>query len=384
MTWNGQILAGGPKSDDTQIARVLQILLHYRNEGVRRKDLMRILDEDSSADDVHHLLRTVIYNVRRKLKEVGLPGPQYIEFRGGKYYWASDVQVWEDAGAFEDLYARAEAEDDPEIKEELYREACYMYNGEFLPNQMRLVWVSDEDRRYTNIFSLCVEVTAEFLRRRRDFAALEELGRHASRVSPFNEWEALIMEALTSLGQYKQAQELYEKTVEMYQREMGIKPSISMINKLDAHASRLEYRSASPDEIYEQLQEDLSGKGGQFCSYPVFKGIYKMIRRANNYISEGTFLMICTLTGAGEMKNKQKSRLGSEKMPGLSDMIIAGICDSLKDDDLVCRFTRDQFLVLLMDRTVETCGTVRDSIDANCRKRGLDISLEYDIRPVVE
>lgn len=380
MVWNGQTLMGGTHSDDTQLARLLQVLLHYGNKGVSRNELVRILDEDSKSDDINHLLRSVLYNIRRKFKELGFPESDFIEFREGRYYWTSDVKVWEDARAFEDLYTRAEEESDPLIRKKLYLEACFMYIGEFLPHQMRLPWVSDEEMRYSKIFKNCVEMAAEFLRAGEDYLALEELGRHASRVSPFSEWEALTMEALTAQGQYRRAQELYEKTVEMYQKEMGIKPSINLISKLDIHASILEYRSASAEEVYEKLSENVAGQREQFCSYPVFKGIYRMIRRAGNYISKDTFVMICTLTGTGE--NTRKSRLNNKKMAELSEKIINAICDSIKSDDLICRFTRDQFLVLLTDRTPEGCEVVRDRISHRCGQRGINVSLDFDIRPI--
>ena len=83
MTINDMVLTSGTKSDDTQLARLMQILLHFTDRGVERSKLIQILDEDSNADDVHHLLRSVLYNARKKLKTLGLPESNYIVFKNG-------------------------------------------------------------------------------------------------------------------------------------------------------------------------------------------------------------------------------------------------------------------------------------------------------------
>lgn len=382
LSWEGRDLTAGSKSEDTQLARMLQILIHNRDKGVERSKLMQVLDEDSNAEDVHHLLRSVLYNLRKKIKEAGLPESIRIEFKNGRYYWTGDVDVEEDAECFEKLYVKAKKEEDPELREKYYTDACFLYKGEFLPYQTRLAWVSEEDRKYTQIFRECIEEAAECMRERRDFVSLEALGRHASKMSPYNEWEALTMEALVSLGRFHEAQTLYEETVELYQKEMGVKPSLNMIAKLEVFSARLEHRNASPETILNMLSEENIGRGGFFCTYPIFQGIYRMMRRSMDRCGRYAFLMIVTLTNYNTIEDTSEMSPDLDALSKLSERMKTVICNSIRRSDIVCRFAKDQFLLILMNRDIEGCWVVRDRINRNFRLGGYNISLEYDITPV--
>ena len=70
ITWQGHQISGG--SRDSQFARLMGILLHYSETGVERGRLEDMLFEDSSSMDPHHMLRTVIYNAKKKLEKAGL------------------------------------------------------------------------------------------------------------------------------------------------------------------------------------------------------------------------------------------------------------------------------------------------------------------------
>ena len=381
LSWEGRDLTAGSKSEDTQLARMLQILIHNRDKGVERSKLMQVLDEDSNAEDVHHLLRSVLYNLRKKIKEAGLPESIRIEFKNGRYYWTGDVDVEEDAECFEKLYVKAKKEEDPELREKYYTDACFLYKGEFLPYQTRLAWVSEEDRKYTQIFRECIEEAAECMRERRDFVSLEALGRHASKMSPYNEWEALTMEALVSLGRFHEAQTLYEETVELYQKEMGVKPSLNMIAKLEVFSARLEHRNASPETILNMLSEENIGRGGFFCTYPIFQGIYRMMRRSMDRCGRYAFLMIVTLTNYNTIEDTSEMSPDLDALSKLSERMKTVICNSIRRSDIVCRFAKDQFLLILMNRDIEGCWVVRDRINRNFRLGGYNISLEYAITP---
>ena len=384
MSWNGRVLTSETKSSDTQIARLLQMLLHFRDRGVERSRLMELLDEDSNADDVHHLLRSVIYNARRKLKEAGLPESRYIEFKSGRYYWTKDIPVLEDAKQFEDVCSKAQKEPDPEKKAQLCREACFIYRGEFLPQQTRLIWVNEEERRYTQMFKMCVEIAAEHMRSTNNYQALEVLGKHASKVSPYNEWETLTMEALISLGRHRDAQELYERTVDMYQKELGVRPSVNMIARLEAFSARLKHRTASPEDIQVELSESEMERGGFFCTYPIFQGIYRMMRRSMDRCGRYAFLVICTLTNYNKIEDASYNSPDNEKLSKLSERMKTVICNSVRRSDIVCRYAKDQYLIILMNREVEGCLVVCDRIDRNFRLGGYNIKLDYDISPVRE
>ena len=384
MTINDMVLTSGTKSDDTQLARLMQILLHFTDRGVERSKLIQILDEDSNADDVHHLLRSVLYNARKKLKTLGLPESNYIVFKNGRYYWTEDIPVVEDARQFEEKCAEAVSAADPDERLRLLGEACYLYKGEFLPYQTRLIWVSEEERRYSQMFHACVGSYADMLRESHNYAEMELVGKHASKVSPYNEWEALTMEALVAQGRHRDAQELYEKTIDMYQKEMGVKPSAEMISKLNAFSERLEHRSTTPEIIQKELSEDDVKRGGYFCTYPVFEGIYRQMRRSMDRCGRYAYLMIITLVNGNTIEDASHTSPDNEQLSRLSDNMKSIICESVRRSDIVCRYAKDQFILILMNRNIEGCEVVRDRINRKFKDKGYNLTLEYDISPVRE
>ena len=164
MTWDGIPLTGESKSSESQFICLMEMLLHMRDTGVTRDQLEHTLFEDRDIDDVHHALRSVLYNARKKLKSCGLPEADYIVSEKGVFTWTKDIPVAEDAYEMEMLIREAEQETDPARKKELYLDACYKYTGEFLANQIGTVWIAKEARKYREMFFDCMDKTTAILR----------------------------------------------------------------------------------------------------------------------------------------------------------------------------------------------------------------------------
>ena len=86
--------------------------------------------------------------------------------------YLADNKVIEDTEIFQSHYEKAkalEAFDRKEHSDEMlqyYLEACYTYTGEFLSSYIGEAWVSQEAKKYQEMFAECVNKTAEQLRRR--------------------------------------------------------------------------------------------------------------------------------------------------------------------------------------------------------------------------
>ena len=85
MVWNGEYLAGGTRSSETQFAYLMQLLLHNRKSGISREQLNKNLFADRDVKDFNHAARSVIYNARKKLKAAGLPDVNYTTPQRGIY-----------------------------------------------------------------------------------------------------------------------------------------------------------------------------------------------------------------------------------------------------------------------------------------------------------
>ena len=255
VSWNDVTIVGGANYTESQFVYLMQILLHAGSKGVSRAALEEVLFEDREIANIRHATQSVIYNAKKRLQKAGLPDVNYIEQRGGVFYWTDQIPVSEDAAEFEDLCARAEAEDVLEEKLRLSLAACYAYTGEFLANQAGVLWVAQEAKHYRAKFCAIVENAAGLLRILQDYTEMEALGRYAAKIEPLCNWELLTMEALAATGKYDEAIKLYEDTVSLYMREQGLRPSKNMMEMLSKLGDQMQHTH----EVLDEIQDHLSG-----------------------------------------------------------------------------------------------------------------------------
>lgn len=359
--WEGRLVTGGAKSSESQFIYLMQILLHNREEGVSRDNLEQVLFGDRDIDDIHHALRSVIYNSRQKLKAAGLPEGKYIIQKKGIYYWASPIPVAEDAERFRNLCRKAEEETDSAEKLRLYLEACHCYTGDFLANQTAMPWVAQESKKYREMFCSCVEKAVALLREEGDYRQMKELGIYAAQINPMSDWETVAMEALMSMGQYEEARKLYDDTVEMYFQEQGLRPSGRLMKLFNELGDRMDRRYDTMDNIQRSLEENASDMdGGYICAYPVFQGIYRMMVRMMERGGQSVYLMLCRVVDSKGNPMKEGSVLEE-----LSRRLEETIRISVRRGDVISRYGKGQYLVLLVNTTRENCGIVQKRINWN-------------------
>lgn len=369
VSWNG-ILLFESSAGETQFTCLMQMLLHCCKEGVDRARLLEELFYDREVQDATHSMNVLFYNARRKLRQLGLPACSYMEKRNGKIFWTGEIPVREDAADFEELLREAaDLPDEDSACLPLLLKAAESYLGEFLPNRASSLWVSHEAHRYRELFGDCVRRAALLLREQKDYARLEKLGRHASRVQPFYDWERLTLEALIAQGRAEEAKTLYRETEQRYFQELKLRPDKRMA---ELH-SRIEALTPPDykrlDNIQKQLADDKGlGEGACFCLYSTFECLYQAVQRRLPRSGGTASLMLCTLDRAAGQEEQN------------SDFRIA-LCGALRQSDVVCRYGQTQYLVLLMDTAPEACATVQARINARLSPAER-AAVRYDVKPV--
>ncbi len=379
ISWNGRLIAGGAKSSETQFSYLMQLLLHNKEQGVRRSDLEQVLFGDRNIKNQHHAMRSVIYNARKRLKAVCLPDAEYIECRGGIYYWTDEIPVAEDAGELERLFREAQKEEDPERRLGLWLDACHCYTGEFLETQAGLTWVAKEARRYREIFCICVEEAAVLLRERQDYVQMEALGRYAAKIYPFSDWEAVTMEALVSSGRDDEARKFYDDTTSLYLEELGLRPSVRLTELLHRLGDQIGHRYTAFDEIQaELLEKEEKEPGGFLCTWPVFQGVYQMIRRMVERTGQSAYLMLCTIVDS--KGNPVKDGFVLER---LSERLCGVLLQSVRRSDVVNKYGKGQYLLLLLNTTQEDCRVLQRRINGRFRVGRQRIGVHYYVKSVI-
>lgn len=186
----------------SQVVLLLQAVLH--NHMISRSQLQEILFEDRDISNPTHHLHVVVSKARKLLADEGLPGATIIT-RNGIFYWNDEIQVIEDAREFEKA-----------AREKRWEDACRIYKGTFLQNYQGILWISNEARRYEEMFAFVMQnIQAEP-------GHMIELGTHAAKVQPYWNHERLVVEALLKLGKKKEAERVIKETTKKYMDEMGI------------------------------------------------------------------------------------------------------------------------------------------------------------------
>ncbi len=397
MTYNGKSIEGR-KNGNSQFASLMQMLIHYKNKGVKREQLEEVLFGDRDVDDVHHALQSVIYNAKVKLKNSGLPKDiNYIEIVEGVVYWTKDVPVWEDATEFDKLYRQVDDLDkklaekpedrtDADIQEELklLDQVIMLYKGEFLPSGILNLWIASENQRYEMLMKECVDKTANLFRLKNDYESLESLGCYISKLQPYGEWESLTMEALVVLGRYDEARTLYADTVERYFEDRGLRPSENLMKSLESLGNQVVHSYEVLDEIQLKLMEqkekpEEDGHKAYLCSYPTFRGIYQHLARMLDRSGQSIYLMSCSIVDSKGNPMKESPTL-DELAGRLQDTLLK----NLRKSDVVNRYGRGQFLVLLINATREDCDIVQKRIDQHFLTSRQRTGIRYHVNALLD
>ena len=371
---NGELITEN-RHRDSQFNYLMQILLHFREKGASRSLIEDTLFMDREVEDMKQSLRTVLYNTRKWLKSKGID-EDCIVMEKGVYYWKSSFAVEEDASMMEEYINKAGETDDIEEKQKYLSDAVRLYTGEFLKMHGGFLWVADEQRKYSNLFRLCVEDLSEILRSKKLFAELKKLGEFASKSDPYNNHEALIIEALTEMGKYDEAQELYEETIMNYTIEFGQYAS----ETIDEVAAKLGERMSHDHEELEAIKLKLMGSNnptnnhGYFCTFPVFQGIFQSVMRTMERKKDVVHLMLCTI-----VDENGKPITKGKKFDEISDKLCTTIVESVRRTDTVTRYGKGQFLILLINTTRENCTVVQQRINEKFIRGYQKISIQYDI-----
>ena len=396
MIYNGKSIEGR-KNGNSQFAALMQMLVHYKNKGVKREQLEDVLFGERDVDDIHHALQSVIYNAKVKLKNSGLPKDiNYIEIVDGVVYWTEEVPIWEDAAEFDKLYRHVDALDkklaekpegstDEEVQKELklLDQILMLYKGEFLPSGTLNLWITSENQRYEMLMKECVDKTANLLRLKNDYEKLENLGRYISKLQPYGEWESLTMEALVVLGRYDEARNLYADTVERYFDDRGLRPSENLMKSLESLGNQVVHSYEVLDEIQLKLMEqkekpEEEGHKAYLCSYPTFRGIYQHLARMLDRSGQSIYLMSCSIVDSKGNPMKESPIL-DELAGRLQDTLLK----SLRKSDVVNRYSRGQFLVLLINTTREDCDNVQKRIDRHFLTSRQRTGIRYHVNPLL-
>lgn len=343
----------------TNTIKLLQILLHaslieqHGSHGISRAQLLEELFGREELANVGNNLRVTVFRLRKMLIEAGLPEYDYIVKEKGIFYWRSPMPVELDVAQFIDYIKAGEDESDEKKQMELWEKACRLYKGELLPMQSGEDWVIMNGVHYKELYSRILHKLCAYKKAQKEYDDILELTDNAMAIYPFDEWQAVKIDALMCLNRYKDAYQLYDATSRMFFEELGITPSQRMLDQFQEMSEKMGRKHHAAGEIKDDLRESEYEDGAFYCSLPSFRDNYRLVRRIIERNGQSAFLMVCSLTdGKGHpLENR-------EKLDVLSMELHRAVKNSLRRGDSFSKYSPSQFLILLMGTNQENCEII--------------------------
>ena len=347
------------KNSATKVLKLLQILLHYSGVrgGIPRNQLLEELYGREEVSDAANNLRVTVHRLKKMLADSILPDYEYIQIDNGIYRWKSPMTTWVDVIDFSESVKAGENETNEAERYRLFKNACLLYQGEFLPELSGEDWVIINSVGYKKQFSTALSGVWEYLKYVENYQEMLEMATDAVWIYPFDEWQAMKIEALMGLDRYKEAMDFYEETSRMFFEELGISPSVRTMKLFEEMSAKLTGNYQAAGEIEDRLKEEAEEKGAFYLSLPSFRDSYRLFQRILERNGQSAYLMVITL-----VDGKGRPAEGTERQEEFSRKLRTAIQKSLRRGDSFTRYSPSQFLILLIGTNKENCKLIFNRI----------------------
>lgn len=375
MEYRGKLISL-ERSHWTKANQLLQRLL-CSPDGIEREQLWHDLFLHEDVANPSGSLRTLLFRLRKSLKEQGVPGEDYVHIRKRMYYFEPDCPVECDIYEFEHAIEAADKETNEEVQYSLLKKAEELYAGEFLQGLGTVDWAVVLNVKYKKMYTNCVGRLCEVCRKNKEFKSMKEIAEKASAIYPFDGWQSYQMEALVALGCEKEAVALYENTEQMLLEELGVALPQRMIDMMGELGKQVRSKTNLMSDVLARLNESEEVNGAYECTYLNFVECYHLVSRMIGRTGQSAWLILCTVTDGKGYALGSGSRLEQ-----LQEELAVSIRTSLRKGDMFVRYSDNQYLILLVELKQEDCKKVVSRISANLTNSSRKKYYTYHIAPV--
>ncbi len=359
------------------LTRLLTYMICNRNKSVTAQELIEFLWAEKESDNPAGALKNLMYRLRNLLKKTW-GAYDFIQTGKGTYQWNPEIILHVDMEEFE-LCCKNTGED---IEEQLAmsRRAFSLYQGPLLPELSGEYWVISMSTYYQSMYLKLVKHFAKLLEEQKNFVEEEEVCRKAIQLEPLDEEiHCFLMRAMIAENKHKMAVEHYQETVKYLYDTLGVRPS-EELQELYENMQKIQHdHESNIDIIQEDLKEKNLPTGAFLCEYGVFRKIYALESRSTSRMGISVHLSLVSMHL--NFQSYSDGEIQHDKMKEGVALLEETLLRGLRASDVICRYSVNQFLVMLPACQYEDAKMVMNRLKNMFYRSGKmkDVILQYSI-----
>ncbi len=331
------------KSSGSKLEHLFLLLL-YREEGIERKELCRILYGDMDAQKAGNSLIALVFRLRKGLIDNGLPEGEYIVFKKNIYRWESiNVKVDVDIEHFTHNLQIALEKTDVEEQLEYLVQLEALYQGEMAVLFSEEEWVIDLKRRMQEQYFICMRKIIVLYKEKQEYDKALKYCEKILNIYAHEEWQIQKIDILIEVKQFTEALSFYEKVVSFNRDQFGVGPSVSLKEKKELIIKNLQNGVMDIDDIQKSILNAGMRRGEKYCDYRSFAEIYSYMTRVLQRNGQSAYLLHYTIEDSNYFSYEN-----DDVLEQIKDNLGDAIENTIRLVDIYTIFGNNHFLILLV------------------------------------
>lgn len=327
------------------LTRLLAYMISRREKDMTAQELIDVLWPDDQSDNPAGALKNLMYRLRKLMSRTWGDGGKYIVTGRGAYQLNPEFVFHIDIEEFEECCRQVFNSEDPAVQQENGKRAVELYQGMFLSELSSEYWVVSIATYYHSIYLTMVKKLAALLEKEKKFTDVEEICGKAIQIEPLDEEiHCFLLRAMIADNKQQLAASHYKETVKLLYDSLGVRPSGEMESIYEELQKIQHDHESNIDMIQEDLREE-KASGAFFCEYGVFRKIYALESRSSRRLGISVHLALVSLYLDFQI---QKDDQDYTDLIGVGMSVLEEtLMKKLRSSDIVCRYSVNQFLVML-------------------------------------
>lgn len=362
------------------IELLLVYMLTHRNKEIPSSELAEALWSDDESDNPLGALKNLMYRLRKLLKDTFKEENIIITGRGS-YTFNPAIKVAMDVELFE---KHLKASKTSTSKTDDLIEALNLYQGSFLPKQIKYHWILQQSVYYQSLYNSNVKVLIELLKKNKYYDEMESWCIKALKYDSLDEGlHSYFIFALIKQGKDNIAKEHYVAIKQRLYDELGVEPSASLQELYQTILRKDNDRQLDLVVIQQDLKEQGIPNVAFYCDYNVFKEIYRLEARQLNRL--GIAIHCCLITCDVTLSIPETSKMYETITKKMMETLKLILEKSLRAGDVISRYSKSQMVTLLPTCSYESTQIIMKRVQEEFAK--VDISkqgkLSFDFKEII-